>query len=393
MAAADNSCPRSRLVEEIGRLDPHQRQNLDLLGPALPLWGLVVRLCHELTNEENSRPWIDRRNDALARLVGDPTVDEVDGGTEFVDFLSYLGGIEETTAIEKIDELRQMTDETYLDASLGACAHRRLKAALQADSQIIALALRRGIRALLPYAVAVEDAATVLSPNQFDVLSADSGLYNAPALLVQVDARLARAFDVNLTESIAADVSNQGPLTLEEVEQSLEALRHHVSTKAQVRLADLSGALIRKINGARTAIAVSEDGISQAANSLVELIDRSLRSAFTKQEVLMWLNQNFPDESDVRRRTTEGKEVPTKRGEVLCFVYAGQRVRQQSPYHLLIVAVICHARTALERLKHADDGSAEDLAHVETLLRALESCFALAFTIGWAGLADEGPAT
>ena len=294
-------------------------------------------------------------------------------------------------AIEVSDRLYQLTDADHLDGLLGPGAHQRLAPAFNADVQVVAAALRQGIRVLLPYAVAVEDATRALSPPRLKELSIDSdGLFNALDLLQHLDAGLANAFTLDVPEDLAGDPTTRSVLTHHEIEESLQELRSHVSTRSQMRLAELSGALIRKIHGARTALAVSEDGISQAANSLVELIDKSLRSAFSKKQVLAWLDRNFPQAQGVRY-IKNGKEMPTKRGEVLCFVHAGQPVVQRSPYHRLVVAVICDARAALEALKHADDGTAAQVAQVADLLQALESSYILAFTIGWAGLPHAEP--
>jgi hypothetical protein len=52
--------------------------------------------------------------------------------------------------------------------------------------------------------------------------------------------------------------------------------------------------LSRKIQGARDALTYSADPVSQAASSLIEMIDRLLRTAFNEAEVLCLDSKQLP---------------------------------------------------------------------------------------------------
>jgi hypothetical protein len=150
-------------------------------------------------------------------------------------------------------------------------------------------------------------------------------------------------------------------------------------------LAELSDVCVRKMSGARTVLDVSEDGASQAANSLIELIDRLMRMAFTKAEMLAWVKANFADMPNLTY-VKDGVEMPTKRGEAMCFVHAGRPVEQRTPFTLLTGTAISVIRTELQHIKHADTGTPEELLATRSLMSALEGCFTLAFNLGWAGV-------
>ena len=68
MAAADIPVHRSRLAQQIEQLTPRQQYDLGLPEALLPLWSLLVRLCHDLTDGRDTRSFDQRRDGALARL-------------------------------------------------------------------------------------------------------------------------------------------------------------------------------------------------------------------------------------------------------------------------------------------------------------------------------------
>jgi hypothetical protein len=133
----------------------------------------------------------------------------------------------------------------------------------------------------------------------------------------------------------------------------------------------------------------SADPVSQAANSLIELIDRLLRRAFDEQTVLDWIKQNRPDETELTYTTASGTERPSKRGEATCFVFGGAPVRMRSALQEAAVEGLIVARTALLRLKHADELSdGDEIEQVLIHLNAIEAYLMIAMKIGWLAL-DE----
>ncbi len=79
----------------------------------------------------------------------------------------------------------------------------------------------------------------------------------------------------------------------------MDELRQVVSTQAQVRVLQANSMLARKMQGARDALEHSADPVSQAANSLIELIDRLLRQSFPEPAVLDWVRTKYPTMSDL----------------------------------------------------------------------------------------------
>jgi hypothetical protein len=73
----------------------------------------------------------------------------------------------------------------------------------------------------------------------------------------------------------------------------------------------------------------------------------------------------------------------------MCFMYGGGPARMRSALHEAAVAGLIVARTALQRLKHADelsDGS--EIEQVLIHLNAIEAYLTIAMKIGWLAL-DE----
>ncbi len=236
----------------------------------------------------------------------------------------------------------------------------------------------------MPFVTAWEDALAVLSPEQlagattFDLL----GL-NAGKLMVQLDSLLGEkvlpVLPMDLADAEAADLVDT-PQLASVVRASLS-----LSTRRQLMRANQS--LVRKLSGARDALSHSADGVAQAASSLIELIDRILRESATRDEVLNWIHREVPDSPDLTFEDSGVGLRPTKRGEVLCFLYGGGQVKREpteaddgkgpSFVHEVLARVVVSARSELQRLKHADEPGDGDKAQLELLLAAVEGALLL----------------
>ena len=129
----------------------------------------------------------------------------------------------------------------------------------------------------------------------------------------------------------------------------------------------------------------SVDGVSQAANSLVEFIDRLLRQAFSEADVVSWSNTHFPGD---KRMFHQGR--PTARAKALCFVYAGLDVPEPpSVLHELVASGVVATRRQLEKLKHADLGTDEERQLLAAHLNGIEGFLTLVVGLGWAAVPDE----
>ncbi len=366
-------------------MSPRIRQDLRIPDPLLTIWDAFVTTSVVMTDDNDQRPWMERLVETLESILGNPeSVDDID--PEFVEALNYFVENQDELLAYWTKHLKQTTAQDFLRRLFGAALFMRLKRALQADLQVLAVAMRRLNHALLPYAVAIEDAAKVLTSDQLSALAAENfGAGQALSMLVSLDDWLQKAFQFDLPEELLTVPEDEGPLTLKVIEESLDVIRQIVAGKSRRVLAELGDVCVRKMSGAQTVLEVSEDGASQAANSLIELIDRLMRMAFTKDEVLAWVRANFADMPDLTY-VKDGVELPTKRGEAMCFVHAGRPVEQRTPFTLLTGTAISAIRKQLQQIKHADTGTPEELLATRTLMSALEGCFTLAFSLGWAGV-------
>jgi hypothetical protein len=212
----------------------------------------------------------------------------------------------------------------FAERLVGPKSYARLGVALREDSTVVAHGLRGLVRMIRPYAAAFDDIVHVLGPDQMAALRDLPGGLVASALrfVVQLDSFLedlvASDFDWSLLSAFGSAGGDE-PADLDEI---LEQVRPLISGTLQAQLAELNTRLVRKLRGVRTALEVSDDGVSQAANSLVELIDWLLRSAFEDDEVLRWLDQTGL-ENEWYTDPQSGKQRPTKKGQALCFVHGG----------------------------------------------------------------------
>ena len=125
----------------------------------LQFTDVVVTVCSVLTNEQDSRPWQDRLEDAFQEL--DPDVDAVVGGLE------TFARDETRVAVEAwVRKVRRVGYQAYARRLLGTAEYERLERALREDAAVVALAVRRGVRAAMPFVVAFEDGLEVMTKEQ-----------------------------------------------------------------------------------------------------------------------------------------------------------------------------------------------------------------------------------
>jgi hypothetical protein len=168
-------------------------------------------------------------------------------------------------------------------------------------------------------------------------------------------------------------------------------LRGRISGQSRALVKDLNDTLDRKLRGASDALAFSADSNSQAANSLIEFIDRLLRKTYTDDEVMAWLGENYPDLDDLTYHDRNaGKVRPTKRGQALCFVHARASVPQPSETHVLVATSLSAIRKKLQQIKHADEGTDEERDTITSCLIGLEAFVHLGIGLAWAMVPDAG---
>lgn len=108
------------------------------------------------------------------------------------------------------------------------------------------------------------------------------------------------------------------------------------------------------------------------------------------EEVLAWLGASRAGVADLTYIDGAGRRRPTKRGQALMFALCGQAHREGEDFAEMAAAELTAARAELQRLKHADDGSPEEVNTVRRLVAAVEGYVVLSIRLGWVGLSDEG---
>lgn len=367
---------------------PHQFELLRVDPHVLALCDAVVSTCRMLTDDQDDRPWAER-------------FDELTKHRTDKDLQAWADGVQ-VLAINNAPDLRDLigrtSDTNYLNFArrlLGAAEYDRLAAGLHHDAAVVILAIRRGVRALMPLGVAWEDALGILTPKQLDAASIDDVLVvGVLRMLVELDHHLGdRALPKLPMDLVGATDADLQVVDGADLVRLAGQFRSVVTEASQTHVDDVNSYLTRKLQGAHDALQHSADGVSQAANSLIELVDRLFRETFPKNIVLEWLDAELPNEpTTVYVDDDSGVRKPTKYGEALCFVHMAGTVRRAptntddglSPtvFHRLTAKAIVQARNELQTLKHADGGP-DDRVAMERALAAIEGAVVIAMRVGW----------
>ncbi|WP_143063761.1 hypothetical protein [Streptomyces sp. Ag109_O5-10] len=366
-------------------LDPALLAALRIRESAILVAEAVVTVAKALTDPGDSRPWQEKIESCF-----------VDDGERLERIISSV--VEEFGGVEEVKTwLENFNGDSYrkfAEKLLGAARYRLLIQAFQEDAAVLALAVRRGVRALMPFAIAWGDALSLVSKNQIKPASRAQFLaFNAVDMVLGLDAFLGE----KVLSSLPMARATGGGADLEEWKKEesddlVAKFRKLVTESSMRRVERANSSLVRKIRGARDALTYSEDGVSQAANSLIELIDRIMREAFPPSVVLAWVDTNFPDEPETTH-IQDGVRKPTKRAESLCFIYGGEPVLPReptqfddgtgpSPLHDVLARVLVSARNKLQKMKHFDSGSPEEREQIGAVLSALEGALMLGLAIG-----------
>ncbi|MGW6824232.1 hypothetical protein [Streptomyces sp. NPDC055005] len=380
---------RSRFAEFARNLDPDIRTALHFSDEAIIGADLLISFCRTMMDQDHSLPWQDRLGEFFEAFEPDG----LETGLEFT--LAQFQDTEQAKAW--LSTFKGLNYQAFALRLLGAGPYRLLVEAVKQDGAVLALAIRRGMRAVMPFAVAWSDAVSNMSVHQRKaVAKADVFGLEIVRGLIELDDAFGKRFistlPMQLTAATADDLVGWQPDNMPEI---VASIRQRVGESSARRLERENSQLVRKIKGARTALAHSEDGISQAANSLIELIDRIMREAFTKEEVLVWVDANLPDEPQMTFTDKDGRVQPTKRAEALCFVYrSGPTARHANEYddgsgptliHDVFARVIVATRTRLQEFKHDDDGTPEEKEQLLCLLAGLEGALMLGLSINQFG--------
>lgn len=366
-------------------LEPSLLAALRIDESSVLVMEVIVSICRILTDSGDPRPWQDKLEDGFANI------DEEKLESLVRVFSEELDGGKPKNWVERF---RSENYRGFVERLMGAARYRQLTNAVREDGAVFALALRRGVRALTPFAVAWGDAVGLMSKDQLKAANrADILALNAVQVLVALDDFLGEKLLSTLPMEVTAATSSDMDVWAPDGPDALASqFRTFVSDASVKRVERANSPLVRKIRGARDALAYSADGVSQAANSLIELLDRIMRESFAPADVLLWVDGNLPAEEGLTH-IKDGQRAPTKRAEALCFVYGGGPVIPQAPnkfddgdgptfLHDVLALVLVSARNRLQKLKHADGGTQEEREQLMAVLAALEGALMLGLTIG-----------
>lgn len=371
-------------------LNPRVLRTLRVADDVLKLFDVVVAVCIALNDPSDSRRWDVR----LEEYFNDHFTD-VDPGeiVRLGEALSDEHLLESVTRWRS--RIRGGSYTAFAKRLLGAANYHVLEQAFKEDMAVVGLAVHRAVRALLPYCVAWEDALGAMTPEQLRAATAfDVASIRASTALIKLDQLVGDKLLPGIPSELQLNLADDARRTfeVEDLAEIVSTFRALVSEQSAASVSSLNIYLARKLRGARHALQYSDDGISQAANSLIELIDRLLREDAGCEKVLSWIDENLPGHRDLAWVDKQGDRRPTKLAEALCLVYGGGTVRRdpteydngEDPtlIHMLTARAIVAARRRLQQLKHADGDEELERAVLEQLLSSVEGALMIALRLG-----------
>jgi hypothetical protein len=385
---------RSALTGELVRLSPRVHRVLSVTPIVIAVLDLLITAARLATDDADVRPLSERMEELFEQL---PKFDDPQVASLMSALLEKAAGFaEDPEAQQKVElYLKRFTSANYLRVArrlLGAAAYDRIQSAFDNDAAAVLIAVRRLTRHLMPFAVAIDDCIAVLTPEQLaeaEVFSPEQGSLLQIGLMI--DTFFDDVFDGRLRQHfVTSRPDEQRAWDIGDLEAIAEKLHEVLKGRTHETLEQLSARLARKVRGARDAMEGSADAASQAANSLIEFIDRVLRDAFGEEFVLDWLGRNRPNDRSLTYFDAHQKKVrPTKRGQALCFIFAGQDSAQPMPLHETIASSLNETRRGLQKIKHADTGSEEELKQLHEFMASVEGFVLYAVRFGWATVQED----
>lgn len=378
----------SSVATVVQSIRPSVRNRLGLSDNVLAIWSTVIEAARLMTDDSDPR-------DLNVRLA---TLENSLPALNDQTWAENSRRAEESIKHYAAAWQRYLTRHTakhYLHRMIGENVYRKLTVAMYEDLGTLTVAGRRALRFILPWAVALDNASTLVVNSQRSALAApltvETSLFEMATTL---DSLMEKILGMeSLRETLINRPEERIPLKDQNFTEMIQALSEIVTRRTRASLQELSRALTRKIDGARVALENSPDAVSQAANSLIELIDRLLRQSFTEAEVLLWAKENYSDWKDLSFISREDRVRPTKLSQALCFAYAGQKVDQRSFFAELTALSLREARARLQKLKHSDS---EDPQIIESerqsvllAMAAIEAYLHISLSITWGNLPDE----
>lgn len=377
----------SAVARELYRLPPRVRMNLGVVDEVLLVFDGVVMVANTFLDPADERHWAEKIESVFNAFAD---VGELYGPR----IADWIMALDEDALQTLVAQYARQGYLAYVKRMIGEAAFHRLHVAVTSDVDTVGTMARKALEGVLPYAVAFDDVADVLTDEQIRAFMAFNP---AGGFMIEMVFKLVEALDLAVDKlaiperlELITRVRSTAPTPADLVDVTKE-LRERISGQSRALITDLNAVLDRKLRGARDALAYSADSNSQAANSLIEFIDRLFRMAYNDEEVLTWLDANYADLKNVRYvHQASGKVKPTKRGQALCFVHARAAVEQPSDMHVLLATSISAMRKKLEVIKHSDEGTEEERETITNVMIGLEAFVHLGIGLSWSLVPDAG---
>ncbi|WP_166999011.1 hypothetical protein [Paramicrobacterium fandaimingii] len=375
---------KSALAAELRTIPINVRRALGIPNIVPDALDIAILTLHEILDESTDGSWESR----LGRLP--ERIEWLFPNGFPADKIAHLSNMSETAMTAELDRhfarFKNGSAQRFLNRLLGTKEFHRLEMAFETDWALILVGFRRLLRAVMPVAQALEDAAFPLSKSELKalaILSESETVYLR--LTLQLDQMIGAYFEhrdmslkgmgfpVRASEEITPSV---------DLDQLVATMRGLLDLEAERRAGELSEVLLRKLRGFEQALDNSEDGVSQAASSLVEFIDRLLRTAFTRDEILQWTSTHLPGDK-LMTFERAGVVQPTKRAAALCFAFAGQTPAYDSTLQTMVALSLVKVRAAAEKIKHADRGTVEEQAELRQLMQSVRGALIFIIRFSW----------
>jgi hypothetical protein len=369
---------RSALVKHVVRLPVTVRRALGVNDYVIALVDSMVTAC-AIVLEESDVPLIDRLS------ASDREFAIADAEPAWV--VDALQNVSDSAMSEWVARLQRADHRKILNRLLGTARLNEIQAGIHEDGRIVLMAIRFGVNHLRPWALALDDTLRVLDDQQRGQVGLPQGLSSSFfGLILNAE----QILGVTLRDELRIrfpDEAEAFELGEDEVAAAMRQFRTILRANADENLGALSEVFARKVRGARDALQFSEDGVSQAANSLVELIDRIAREAFSDEDIMAWITVNRLTPSDYTYKGPGGNLRPTKRAQLECLTWAGAEIKKD-PTTLNVQKIaafsLLNIRATLQRLKHADENTPEERVLLMDLLSAIDGTAILMIRACWA---------
>ncbi|MCU1413924.1 MAG: hypothetical protein JWN80_1264 [Microbacteriaceae bacterium] len=349
----------------------------------IPILDIAIFTVLSILDDADSRD-LDERLEVSVRRMNELFPDGFDEEKIQAGFRKFESGLG-PRVLKFSERLKQGETQRFWLRLLGTKNFERLRGAWFEDGALLLMAGRRLLRYFLPIAVAVDDCAAVLPESKRDLFD---GLSTTESSLLKLAFRLDDMIDTFVRDKgirlddlpIRESETRKFDVGLEAM---LETLRLVLQVDTLQRVDNLSAMLSRKLRGFEDALSGSADGVSQAASSLTEFIDRLLRNSFEEQFVLEWIEAHFASEPGLT--FVQGKKTrPTKRGQALCFAFAGLAPQGDAKLQKMLAASMHEIRNKAEALKHADIGGADEVDALNSLMNGVRGFFVVSIRLSWA---------